>query len=333
MTMRHATFRQLTVFEAVARHLSFSRAAKELHLTQPAVSMQVKSLEELAGMPLTEQVGKRIFLTDAGREIYERSHAVARELRNADEALNAMRGLTRGRLRIALVSTAKYFMPPLVGRFLKTHPGVTLKLSVNNREVVLRELAENAVDLAITGRPPQTIDTVTEAFASHPHLMIAAPGHPLCGKRRIPLERISREPFLMREPGSGTRGLLERKFAEHKLTLNVSMEMASNETIKQAVMADMGISFLSLHTLGLELRSNTIAVLDVAGMPIVRNWYVVHLAQKRLSPAALAMKNFLVAEAGSYLHGEGLDWPQKPARGGRSAAALKAMARKPKGRK
>src|SRR5215470_5227881 len=221
MPIRHVTLRQLKVFEAVARQLSFSRAAEELHLTQPAVSMQVKSLEAQVGLPLFEQVGKKIFLTEAGRALYQRSHSIARELREAEETLDAIRGLTHGRLHIALVSTAKYFAPPLLARFLKKHPGVTLKLAVDNREAVLAHLAENEIDFAIMGRPPQNLDTVAEAFARHPHVIIAPAGHPLAGRRRIPLARIAQETFIIREPGSGTRGLLERLFADHQLPLNV----------------------------------------------------------------------------------------------------------------
>ena len=301
MPMRHATLRQLRVFEAVARHLSFSRAAAELHLTQPAVSMQVKALEQEAGLALVEQIGKKIHLTEAGRELQARAHAIDRELRAAEEALGALRGLTRGRLTIGLVSTAKYFVPELLGRFLKAHPGVTVRLEVDNREAMIGLLGGNAIDLAIMGRPPQDMETVAEEFAPHPHVIIAPPDHPLAGRRRVPRERLAAEPFVIREPGSGTRGLLERLFAEHHLALNVAMEMASNETIKQAVIAGMGLSLLSLHTVGLELATRRLVILDVVGLPIVRNWYVVHLARKRLSPLAEALKGFLLAEGGGHL--------------------------------
>ena len=319
MSMRHVTLRQLKVFEAVARNLSFSRAAAELHLTQPAVSMQVKLLESQAGLPLFEQIGKRIHLTGAGQELYRHSLAVADELRAAEETLNALRGLTQGRLHIALVSTAKYFAPPLLARFLKAHTGVTAKLSVNNREIILAQLVANEVDLAITGRPPEELDIVADAFAPHPHVIVAHPAHPLAGKRRIPLKRVAGETFLIREPGSGTRGLLERLFASHRLHLTVGMELASNESIKQAVMAELGIAFLSLHTVGLELATGRLAMLDVQGLPVVRNWYVVHLAQKRLSPIALALEEFLRDEAGAFLAGWG---HATPARRRRAAHAL-----------
>jgi LysR family transcriptional regulator, low CO2-responsive transcriptional regulator len=297
MTLRHTTLRQLQVFEAVARQLSFSRAAAELHLTQPAVSMQVKLLEEQAGMPLFERIGKKVFLTEAGTELHQHSRIIAQQLRDADEALAARKGLSQGRLVITMVSTAKYLVPTLLARFLKQRPGVTVKLSANNREVVLKQLADNEVDLAIMGRTPEGMDVVAEPFARHPHVVIAAPGHPLANKRRIALARLARETFLIREPGSGTRGLLERLFAEHRLPLNVSMEMPSNETIKQAVRAGMGVSLLSRHTVGLELATRRLVVLDVQGLPIVRDWYVVHLTAKRLSPAAQAFREFLLSTA------------------------------------
>jgi len=301
MTLRHATLRQLQVFEAVARQVSFSRAAAELHLTQPAVSMQVKLLEDLAGLPLFERLGKKIFLTEAGAELHQHSRVIAQQLRDADEALAARKGLSQGRLLITMVSTAKYLVPRLLARFLKQHPGVTVKLSAYNREEVLKQLAENEVDLAIMGRTPQGMEAVVEPFARHPHVIIAAPGHALAKKKRIPLARLAEETFLIREPGSGTRGLLERLFAEHRLPLNVSMEMASNETIKQAVQAGMGISLLSLHTIELELKTRRLALLDVVGLPIVRDWHVVHLAAKRLSPAAHAFKDFLLSDAGKLI--------------------------------
>ncbi len=301
MPLRHATLRQLRVFEAVARRLSFSRAAEELHLTQPAVSMQVKLLEDQAGLPLFERIGARIFLTEAGTELHRHSRAIAQQLRDAEEALAARMGLSQGRLMITMVSTAKYFVPPLLARFLRQHPGVTVKLSANNRETVLKQLADNEVDFAIMGTPPQSMETVAEPFARHPHVIIAASTHALARKRRIPLARLAQETFLIREPGSGTRGLLERLFADHHLALNVSMELASNETIKQAVQAGMGISFLSLHTIELELKARRLAILDAQGLPIVRDWHVVRLTAKRLSPVAEAFRTFLLSEAGKLI--------------------------------
>ncbi len=321
MSIRRATLRQLRVFEAVADQHSFSRAAEALHLTQPAVSMQVKALEEQVGLPLFEQIGKRIHLTEAGETLQRLSRTIGDELRAAEEALDAMRGLQQGRLAIAVVSTAKYVAPPLLARFLTAYPGVALRLAVDNRAEVLRQLAANEVDLAIIGRPPEDLAITAEAFADHPHVVIAPPQHPLAGYRRIPLGRLAGETFIVREPGSGTRGLLERLFASHGLALNVSMEMASNESIKQAVLAGMGVSLLSLHTVGLELETGRLVTLDVEGLPVIRQWHIAHLAQKRLSPVALACKRFLLEEGAAFL-----DARQSTAPSRRRAARRKARA-------
>jgi len=265
------------------------------------VSMQVKALEAQAGLPLFEQIGKRIHLTEAGEALQRHGRTIGDELRAAEEALDGLRGLQHGRLAISVVSTATYVAPPLLARFIAAHPGVALRLAVDNRAEVLRQLAENEVDLAIIGRPPENLEIAAEAFAQHPHVVIAPPQHPLAGRRRIRLERLATETFIVREPGSGTRGLLERLFASHGLPLNVSMEMASNESIKQAVLAGMGVSLLSLHTVGLELETGRLVTLDVVGLPVVRQWHIAHLARKRLSPVALACKRFLLQEAAAFL--------------------------------
>lgn len=292
--MRHATLRQLRVFSTVARTLSFSAAARELHLTQPAVSIQVKQLEEHAGLPLFERIGKKVHLTEAGRELARYAAGVTELLREAEETLAALRGVRGGVLKIGVVSTAKYFAPTLLAEFTREHPEVRIKLAVANREDVVRSLAANELDIAIMGRPPREIATADSPFARHPHAIIAAPGHPLAGKRRLPLARLAGEHFLIREPGSGTRGAMERLFAERGVAIGASMEMSSNETIKQAVMAGMGVSFLSLHTVGLELEAKRLVVLDVVGLPVVRQWHATHLRDKRLSPATRLFRQFLV---------------------------------------
>jgi len=322
MSVRHATLRQLRVFEAVAEQRSFSRAAEALHLTQPAVSMQVKALESQVGLPLFEQIGKRIHLTEAGETLQRLSRTIGDELRAAEEALDALRGVQQGRLAIAVVSTAKYVAPPLLARFLAARPSVALRLAVDNRAEVLRQLAANEIDLAIIGRPPDDLAITAEAFAEHPHVVIAPPQHPLARRRRIPLGRLASETFIVREPGSGTRGLLERLFASHGLALNVSMEMASNESIKQAVLAGMGVSLLSLHTVGLELETGRLVTLDVEGLPVVRQWHVAHLAQKRLSPVALACKRFLLEEAAAFLETPRTTKPRRRQAARRGARAL-----------
>lgn len=300
MSLRHASLRRLRLFEAVARLRSFSRAAAELHLTQPAVSMQVRQLEQEIGLPLCEHVGRRVDITPAGREVVECARAVLARLRETEEALEALKGAGGGELHLAVTSTAKYFAPRLLAEFRRAHPGLKVSLAVSNREAVVGALAENSVDLAVMGRAPRSLDTEALAFARHPLAFIAAPEHALAGRRRVALGQLARETFLIRERGSGTRAAMERVFAAHRFHPVETIEMSSNETIKQAVMAGMGVSFLSLHTVGLELATARLAVLRVAGTPVMRDWYVIHRAKKRLSPAAAAFKGFL-AEQGATL--------------------------------
>jgi DNA-binding transcriptional LysR family regulator len=293
--MKNVTLRQLKVFEAIGRHLSFSRAAEELHLTQPAVSMQVKSLEDSAGLPLTEQVGKKIRLTPAGEEVARTARRIALQLREAEEALAAMKGAEAGRLLIGVVSTAKYFAPALLAEFKRRHPGVELRLSVSNRSAIVRQLAENEIDLAIMGSPPREFDTVAEVFAEHPLVFIAAPGHPLTGKK-IDAAVLTQEILLIREQGSGTRSALERYLEEQKVGAGETAEMSSNETLKQAVMAGMGVAFISEHTIGLERSVGRLAILNITGTPVKRQWHLVHRAEKRLLPTAEAFREFMRKE-------------------------------------
>lgn len=296
-TMLHVTLRQLRVFESVARHLSFSRAAEELFLSQPAVSMQIKQLESLVGLPLFEQIGKKIYLTEAGKEVFHYSRAVAQQLSDMEHALNELKGLERGRLSIAVVSTANFFAPQLLARFVQQHPGVQVSLSVVNRETVLRQLAENEIDLAIMGLPPEGLDVRWQPFMENPLVVIAPPSHPLVKEKRIPMKRLAEEVFVIREPGSGTRGAMERFFAEHRVQLKTSMQMGTNEAIKQAVQAGMGLGVVSYHTIELELETKRLKVLDVVGFPIRRNWYLVHREHKRLSKVAEAFREFLLKHA------------------------------------
>ena len=308
--MRNVTLRQMRVFTTVARHLSFTRAARELHLTQPAVSQQIKLLESEVGMPLFEQIGRKVQLAPAGTELLRYAHQTIELLREAAESLAAMRGLKRGVLQLGAVSTAKYFAPSLLSAFTPAYPEVTIKFAVGNREEVIKHLAGNEIDLAIMGRPPRELDTVAEAFAKHPLVIIASPSHPLAGKRKIPLRQLAGEQFLIREEGSGTRASMEHVFRERRIPFRVSMEVSSNETIKQAVMAGMGISFLSAHTVGLELAAGKLTILDVAGLPIMRDWYVIHLREKRLSPIAGAFRQFLLERAAGIIHASvGADLP------------------------
>jgi len=299
--MLHVTLRQLQVLEAVARHLSFSRAAEELHLTQPAVSMQIKQLEEGVGLPLFEQIGKKIFLTDAGNEIYYYSRSIAQQLAEAEAVLNEMKGLKRGKLNISVVSTANYFAPQLLALFCQRNQSVTLSLNVINREVLINQLAHNEMDLGVMGLPPDGLDIDAEPFMENPLVVIAPPGHPLARERKIQLPRLAQETFIVREQGSGTRSAMERFFVEHNLKLSTGMEMSTNEAIKQAVQAGMGLGVVSIHTITLELETKRLVVLDVESFPILRHWYVVHRKGKRLSVVAQAFKEFLLQEAAQVM--------------------------------
>ena len=292
--MRNVTLRQMRVFAAVARHLSFTRAAQELHLTQPAVSQQVRLLEEEVGMPLFEHIGRKIRLAPAGLELLRYATQVTELLREAGETLAAMRGLKRGVLKLGAVSTAKYFAPTLLSAFAPAYPEVTIKFTVANREEIVKLLGANELDLVIMGRPPRELDTTAEPFARHPLVIIASPDHPLARRRHIPLKSLTRETFIIREQGSGTRASMEHVFRERGVPFRATMEVSSNETIKQAVMAGMGLSFISSHTIGLEAGAGKLAILDVAGLPVVRDWYVIHLREKILSPIAAAFRGYLL---------------------------------------
>jgi DNA-binding transcriptional LysR family regulator len=299
--MRNVTLRQIRVFTAVARSGSFTRAARELHLTQPAVSQQIKLLEQEAGLPLFEHIGRTIHVTAAGQELLRYASQVTELLREAGETLAAMRGLKRGVLKLGAVSTAKYFAPSLLSAFAPAYPDVTIRFSVGNREEVIKLLAANEIDLAIMGRPPRELATVAAPFAKHPLVIIASPDHPLAKKRRIALKQLAGENFVIREEGSGTRAAMEHVFKEHGAAYRTSMEVTSNETIKQAVMAGMGLSFISMHTVMLELATGKLVTLNVAGLPVMRDWYVIHLRDKKLSPITTAFRSVLLERGAEIL--------------------------------
>lgn len=295
--MRRLTLRQFRVFEAVARHLSFSRAAEELHLSQPAVSMQIKGIETILGLPLTEQLGKKIFLTEAGREVLHASRAITARLDDLQANLAQLQGIDSGRLNLAVTSTVNAVATGILVRFRGRHPGVSIHLGVSNRESVLEQLAANRIDLAIMGQVPGGLELEATRIMDNPLVAIAPPDHPFAQRKKVSLRDLSSEPFLVREAGSGTRAAMTRFFAEKGLELHSSMEMSSNEAIKQAVQAGLGLGILSLQTLEMELALKRLAVLQVEGFPIMRHWYVVHRADKRLSPAAQAFKEFVLKEA------------------------------------
>jgi LysR family transcriptional regulator, low CO2-responsive transcriptional regulator len=298
----NVTLRQLRVFTEVARRLSFARAAEALHLTPPAVSMQVKDLEAAVGLPLFERDGRQVALTTGGEYLLVYARRVLSALKDAEDAMARLKHVEAGRLDIGLVSTAKYFVPRLLARFREQHPGIELRLQVSaNREQLLALLRGNEIDLAVMGRPPREMASRAEPFAAHPQVFVAPPGHALTRVGSVAPAELEGVPFIVREPGSGTRKHMEDFFDAQRIAPRIAMEMPSNESIKQAVMAGMGLSFLSLHTVGLELRSGLLAIVPVEGTPVVRTWNVVHLAGKTLSPAAEALRYFILEHGEAHL--------------------------------
>ena len=275
--MKNATFRQLRVFSEVARQLSFAKAARALHLTPPAVTMQVRELEGHVGMPLFDRSGRSVTLTTAGEYMLVYTRKMLATLKDAEDTAARLLKLEVGTLTIGMVSTAKYFLPHLLAQFRREHEGIEIRLAVGNREQLVRMLHANEVDIAIMGRPPKELATRAEPFAAHPHVFVAPVGHPLTQAGPLTPEALRGQGFILREEGSGTRAALEKFLLQARVEPRVTMEMASNETIKQAVIAGMGLSFLSLHTLGLELDNRLIALLPIEGAPVVRAWNVVQL--------------------------------------------------------
>jgi DNA-binding transcriptional LysR family regulator len=302
-TMRNYTLKQIQTFIAVARHKSVSKAAEQLFVTQPAVSMQLRQLEDAFGLPLVETVGRNIGLTGAGQEFLTHAIAAIGQLKDLEALMAEHVGVRKGRFELAVVSTAKYFVPMLLVQFAKLHPGIVVTLRVDNRENVLGMLSRNESDLVIMGRAPKNLDCEAVPFATNPLGIVCAPDHPLSRRKRLAFDMLKDQAFVVREPGSGTRAAMERLFGQHEMPINVAMEMPSNETIKQAVMAGMGLSFLSLRTVRHELAAGHLALVDVNGMPIVGHWYVTHLSQKKLSPAAKAFKAFLIEQGGALIDG------------------------------
>lgn len=294
--MRSLTLRQLRAFVEVARASSIGRAAEVLHLTQPAVSMQIRDLEGAVGLPLFERAGKGIRLTTTGEYFLVYARRIFGTLKEAEDSIARLRGLKGGRVVIGMVSTAEHFLPRLLARFRSEHPDVEIRLQLGNREQLGRALLDNDVDLAVMGRAPAALAARAEPFAANPLAIVAAPAHPLARKRRLAPAALAQEPFIVREPGSGTRAAMEQFFGEHGIAPPAIMEMSSNETIKQAVLADMGLAFLSLHTVAQELALKQLRVLDIEGLPLMRRWHIVNLTARTLSPAAEAFRYFVLSE-------------------------------------
>jgi DNA-binding transcriptional LysR family regulator len=302
INLRKITLHQLRLFKCLGTHLSFTRVAEELHLTQPAVSIQIKRLEEAIGMPLVEQMGKKIFLTQAGNELFEATKDVLERLNELNEDMQGINEEIKGPLNISAITTAKYFMPHLLGSFLRDYPEVIPSLTITNQAKIVQRLVNNQDDLVIMGTMPDNLDIESTYFLDNPLVVVANPEHPLAGRKNIPLERIAQERFISREPGSGTRKARQRLFAEHGLEAKTYMELGSGEAIKQAVMAGMGISVISQHNLMLELEAGLLVMLDVAHFPLVRHWHAVHLKGKKLSNTSSRFLEFLLQDGAKIWH-------------------------------
>lgn len=291
--IRHATLRQFQVFEAIVRQGSFTRAAEELFLTQPTVSMQVKKLSDAMGAPLFEHLGRKVRPTDAGRELYQACRDIFATLSNLEMKLSDLKGLKCGRLRLGVVTTAKYVAPEMLGEFSQLYPGIDVSLKVTNRDRILDRIQTNEDDLYIMGEvPDKEFEVIAQAFAPNPLVVMAPRSHPLVGISQISLARIAEEPLILREPGSGIRDATLKLFGSHGLKPKVRMELGSNEAIKHAIVGGLGISVLSLHTLTLEGVEGPVAILDVEGFPIPRNWYLVYPRGKELSVVAKAFLEY-----------------------------------------
>jgi DNA-binding transcriptional LysR family regulator len=294
--MKNATLRQLRVFESAARHLSLTRAAEELHLTPPAVSIQIRQLEGHAGAELFDRAGRRLRLTEAGEEVLARSREILGHIRGAEETIAGLGSLEQGLLDVGFINAGDYFFPWIIAAFRERHPRIRVRLTVDNREDLLAHLAKREIDLAVMSHAPTQPAFAAEAFAPHPHVIVGPASHPLARRRSVPLATVAREPLISREPGSATRLAMEQAFAEAGIVPRIEMEIASNETIKQAVAAGFGLGFLSAHAVQQELALRRLAVIPVKGFPVMRQWYVVQLRDRRLPRITEAFQRFVVKE-------------------------------------
>jgi DNA-binding transcriptional LysR family regulator len=299
--MRNITLKHLRLVESAARLGSFTAAAEANHVTPPAVTMQMRQLEDEVGLPLFDRDGRGLTPTAAGQEVLLAARKVEAVLTECLEALVALKSLDGGRVTVGVVSTAKYFAPRMLAAFAKKHPKIELQLVVGNRREVVAQFEAGLFDVCVMGRPPETCEIESDRIGPHPHVIVAPPDHPLAKKRHLGPAVLAGETFLVREIGSGTRTLMEGFFAHAGVQPVIGMEIGSNETIKQAVMAGLGLAFISGHTIAAELADGRLVVLDVSGLPLERTWYVVRLAARRLMPAARALRDFLVADGGTFL--------------------------------
>ena len=294
--MKQATLHQLQILGAIARYGSFTRAAAALELTQPTVSQQIKRLTQTIGMPLFEQLGKQIYLTAAGQEVLGASAMISEKFAELEIAIDELRGLKQRRIDLVASTTAKYFVPRLLGTFRRKHPDIELALHITNQEGVLARLAKNQGDLYFTGRPPSNLEIELRPILDNPLVVVAPSNHPLAGKTNIAIKELATEPFIFREAGSGTRSVVEHFLAENRVAVDVAIELSSNEAIKQAIAGGLGISVLSQHSLDLETQNGLLTILNVEGFPIHRHLYVIYPNGKQLSVAAQTFLDFAIAE-------------------------------------
>ncbi len=280
--------------DAVARHGSVTQAAAALGVTQPAISIQMRKLEDVVGLPVFEKVGRAIQLTEAGQEVLSHAQRVRRVLDDLEESIHHYKGVSRGSLRIAVVSTANYFITEDIARFRRAHPDVEINLKVANRDRILAMLEANEVDLAITGQPPEDSDLVARPFKDNPLVIIAPTDHPLVGSRISDPSDLARFPFVVREPGSGTRAAMERIFGEHGVEVKISCVLSSNEAVKQAVQAGLGLAMISRQTTDLEIETGRLACLVSHVFAMERKWYVVYRNFRRMPPAASKFRSQLL---------------------------------------
>jgi len=291
------TLKQLKILETIIDKTSYTEAAKALFMTQPAVSMQVKQMELQIGLPLFDRDGKKVSPTQAGHELLYYAENIRQQLEEAAQVMEELKGLKRGKLHLTMASTANYFAPQLIAAFHHECPDAQVTLDVSNRTGLLNALDHNITDLVIMGRPPQNTQLTGIPFIDNPLVVIAAPSHPLVNRDHIALSEVADEPFIVRERDSGTRIAIERFFAKHDLQLTTGMEMNRSEAIKQAVMAELGLGIVSLHTIDMELALNRLVILNVEDFPIMRQWHIVHRSGKRFAAIPQAFKNFVLEHA------------------------------------
>jgi LysR family transcriptional regulator, low CO2-responsive transcriptional regulator len=295
------TLRQLRALAAVAEAGTVTGAGQKLNLTQPAVTLQLRALQGMIGLPVIERVNERTALTEVGRELLALHHRLTAAVADCAASIDAIKGLSGGTISIGAVSTAKYFVPFGIAAFSRKYPEIVIRLSIGNRAQILTSLRNYGLDVAVTGRPPEDMDLERVLIGDHPHVIIAPHEHAFARRRKIPLDQLGNETFLVREPDSGTRILMSQTFALRGFQPKIGMEIDSNETIKQAVMAGLGVAFISGHTVATELAEGRLVELDVVGLPIVRQWYVVYRRDRELLPPALALARFLAGESNRFL--------------------------------